>query len=167
MKKIFINPFWIKSLVLGGMAFSLVWIVASHTKIHFNRTDSAPYRAFICADFVRIGLGDYVSIEGHQADYFSGLHYTKKIAGVSGDAVMLKDMNMYVGRHLIGPLLHETTQGLKLSPLSIKKIPAGYVFVVGNHSRSFDSRYQEFGLVKASHIRGRCFGIGKRKVEQA
>ncbi|MBP6985484.1 MAG: S26 family signal peptidase [Alphaproteobacteria bacterium] len=167
MRKIFINPFWIKSLVLGGMAFSLVWIVASHTKIHFNRTDSAPYRAFICADFVRIGLGDYVSVEGHQADYFSGLHYTKMIAGIPGDVITIKDGGAFIGSRFIGTLLNETTQGLTLTPLDIKKIPAGYVFVVGNHSRSFDSRYQEFGLVKASHIRGRCFGIGKRKVEQA
>lgn len=166
MRKLWINPFWIKSLVLGGMAFSLVWVVASHTKIHFNRTDSAPYRAFICADFLRVSYGDYASIDAHKAEYFSGLHYTKKIVGLPGDVIKLKDGKMYVGSHLIGPLLHETTQGLKLSPLDAKDIPAGYVFVVGDHSRSFDSRYQEFGLVKNTHIKGRCFGIGKRKVEQ-
>jgi signal peptidase I len=167
MRKLWINPFWIKSLVLGGMAFSLVWIIACHTKIHFNRTDSAPYQAFICTDFIRVSLGDYVSIEGHKVEYFSGLHYTKKIAGLPGDAIEIKDEQLYVGRRLIGPLLTQTTQGLKLTPVTIRRVPAGSVFVVGDHSRSFDSRYQEFGLVKTTHIRGRCFGIGKRKVDQA
>jgi len=161
-----INPYWLKKLVLGGAAVSLIWAAVSHTKIYFNRTDSSPYQAFVCADFLRVSHGDYVSIEGHQADYFSGLHYTKKIAGLPGDVIEVKDEQLYVGGRLIGPLLSETTQGLPLSPLAINKVPDDSVFVAGDHSRSFDSRYQEFGLVKAAHIRGRCFGIGKRKVEQ-
>lgn len=167
MRKLWINPFWIKSLVLSVMAFSFIWVVASHTKIHFNRTDSAPYRAFICADFLRVSYGDYASVDGHKAEYFPGLHYTKKIAGLPGEVIEIKDGNLYVEKRLIGPLLHETKQGLKLTPIAIKDIPAGYVFVIGDHPRSFDSRYQEFGLVKATHIKGRCFGIGKRKAELA
>lgn len=164
MRKIFINPFWIKSLVLGGIAFSLVWILASHTKFHINRTDSAPYHAFVCADFLRVGYGDYVSIEGHQADYFSGLHYTKKILGVPGDVMELTDTQFSVGGRLIGTFLDETRQGLKLTPQKSAEIPVGFIFVAGEHSHSFDSRYKEFGLVPVGQIKGRCFGIGKRKV---
>lgn len=161
-----INPFWVRSFVLGVVAVSLICVVVSHTKIHFNRTDSAPHQAFICMDFLRVGLGDYASIEGHQAEYFSGLHYTKKVVGLAGDVIEIKDGQMYVGGRLIGSLLAQTTQCLKLTPVKTYKVPDGSVFVVGDHSRSFDSRYQEFGLVQAAHIKGRCFGIGKRKVEQ-
>ena len=162
-----INPFWVQSFVLGAVAASLIWVVASHTKIHFNRTDSAPHLAFICTDFLSVSLGDYASIEGHQAEYFSGLHYTKKIAGLPGDTIEIKDEQLYVGSRLIGPLLTQTTQGLKLTPVALRRVPTGSFFVVGDHSRSFDSRYKEFGLVQVAHIKGRCFGIGKRKADQA
>jgi conjugal transfer pilin signal peptidase TrbI len=162
-----ISPYWTRALLLSGMAIGLMWLIFSHTKIHFNRTDSSPYKVFICTDIMSVNYGDHVSIEGHQAEYFSGLHYTKQVAGLPGDVIEIKEGNLYVDGGLIGPLLPKTTQGLKLTPLAIGIVPQGSVFVIGDHPRSFDSRYQEFGLVKTAHIKGRCFGICKRKAEQA
>jgi conjugal transfer pilin signal peptidase TrbI len=160
-----ISPYWTRALLLGGAIIGLMWLVISHTKIHLNCTDSSPYRAFICTDIMSVNYRDYVSIEGHQAEYFSGLHYTKQVAGLPGDVIEVVDGQLYVGSRLIGQLLAETTQGLKLTPIAQSSVPEGSVFVVGDHPRSFDSRYQEFGLVKAAHIKRLCYGIGKRKAE--
>jgi conjugal transfer pilin signal peptidase TrbI len=161
-----ISPHWIRLLVLGAVVIGVIWVVVSQTKIHFNRTESAPYHAFVCIHGLNAGLGNYISIEGHPTEYFSGKHFTKRVAGLPGDVIEFKDGNMFAGNRLIGPLLAETTQGLKLTPMPTSKVPEGFVFVVGDHSHSFDSRYQEFGLVKTEDIKGRCFGLGKRKAEQ-
>lgn len=160
-----INPYWMKFMALGLLATSCLWIIASHTKFHINRTDSVPYHAFVCTDFLRVGYGDYASIDGHPTDYYAGKHFTKRVVGLPGDSVEVRDNRLYVKDQLIEPLLSITTKGLKLTPLDIPEVPAGAVFVVGDHPRSFDSRYREFGLVKKAHIKGRCFGFGKRKVE--
>jgi len=159
-----INPYWMKFMALSLLATSCIWILASHTRFHINRTDSAPYHAFVCMDFLRVGYGDYVSIEGHQADYFGELHYTKKILGIPGDIIEMTDAQLLVGGRLIGTFFEETSQGLKLTPQESAEIPIGFVFVAGEHSHSFDSRYKEFGLVPVGQIKGRCFGFGKRKV---
>lgn len=54
------------------------------------------------------------------------------------------------------PLLKRTKYGDPLTPLRAERIPAGYVFVAGDHPRSFDSRYEEFGLVPLDKIWGRA-----------
>lgn len=65
----------------------------------------------------------------------------------------------------IGPLLKETKDGKPLHPLKATIIPEGYVFVATSHPRSFDSRYEEFGLVKQEHITGKCFGLFPSKAQ--
>lgn len=58
------------------------------------------------------------------------------------------------------PLLHHTKEGRPLTPLVLNEfgmtIPKGYVFVAGDHPQSFDSRYEEFGLVPVEKIWGKA-----------
>ncbi len=76
----------------------------------------------------------------------------------------------------IFPLLKQTKEGNPLTPLSVKRIsegnntekiipegiipkgiiPPGYVFVAGDNPHSFDSRYEEFGLVPMEKIWGKA-----------
>lgn len=76
----------------------------------------------------------------------------------------------------IFPLLKQTREGNPLTPLSVKRfskgdiskeiifgrvipegiIPSGYVFVAGDNPNSFDSRYEEFGLVPMEKIWGKA-----------
>lgn len=76
----------------------------------------------------------------------------------------------------IFPLLKQTREGNPLTPLSVKGfsegsmskgmifkgvipeaiIPPGYVFVAGDNPNSFDSRYEEFGLVPMEKIWGKA-----------
>lgn len=72
----------------------------------------------------------------------------------------------------IFPLLKQTKEGNPLTPISVKRfsegdiskggiipeeiIPPGYVFVAGNNPNSFDSRYEEFGLVPMEKIWGKA-----------
>ena len=85
-----------------------------------------------------------------------------------------------LGSHHFGidifPLLKQTKEGNPLTPLSVKRfsegnntekiipegiipkgiIPPGYVFVAGDNPNSFDSRYEEFGLVPMEKIWGKA-----------
>lgn len=47
----------------------------------------------------------------------------------------------------IGPLFKQTRKGEALHPMESQIIPRGCLFVYGSHPQSFDSRYQEFGLI--------------------
>ena len=54
------------------------------------------------------------------------------------------------------PLLDQTKDGKPLTPLRVEIVPEGYVFVAGDHLRSFDSRYEEFGLVSQQNLWGKA-----------
>lgn len=54
------------------------------------------------------------------------------------------------------PLLEKTSQGKPLTPISAAIVPEGYVFVAGDNPNSFDSRYEEFGLVPIEKIWGKA-----------
>ncbi len=95
-----------------------------------------------------------VSIQGHSNKY------------VGFDPELLQFLG---SRHFgieIFPLLKQTKEGNPLTPLSVKKfsegrnpegiIPPGYVFVAGDNPNSFDSRYEEFGLVPMEKIWGKA-----------
>lgn len=88
-------------------------------------------------------------------------------------------LQLLASHHLeiaIFPLLKQTREGNPLTPLSVKRfsegsipkgmifkgvipeaiIPPGYVFVAGDNPNSFDSRYEEFGLVPMEKIWGKA-----------
>ena len=55
--------------------------------------------------------------------------------------------------------LHQNSRGQPLYPVENLTVHLGFVYVEGDDPRSFDSRYQEFGLVKVEHIIGRTFPL--------
>ena len=54
------------------------------------------------------------------------------------------------------PLQEKTSDGKPLTPISATSISEGYVFVAGDHPNSFDSRYEEFGLVPIEKVWGKA-----------
>jgi signal peptidase I len=99
--------------------------------------------------------GDIVSIQGHTPAYVGTHMFAKRILGLPGDRIIRKKHSLKIGDHVL-PLLRQTKEGHPLNALSLKVVPPGYVFVVGDHPRSFDSRYEEFGLVKMENIYGKA-----------
>lgn len=108
-----------------------------------------------------INRGDIVAIQDHKPQYLEGSYlFTKRVVGLPGDnitktkrGVEVKARNSSIST--IFPLLDQTIDRKPLTPLSVSIIPEEYVFVVGDHPRSFDSRYEEFGLVKMENIQGK------------
>ncbi len=155
--------FWKKPFVCFLSFGLLLAVILTQTHITLNQTPSLSYKVFLCINGLKLKKGDFISIHDHPTSYFKDIHYVKRLMGLPGDQIHLKNNQMYVEDVLIGSLQKTTNNGKPLHPLLIRRIPQGYVFVSADHPRSFDSRYEEFGLVKEKHIKGRCFGFFKSK----
>lgn len=122
-----------------------------------------------------IKRGDIVSIQDYEPAYVGKKPFAKHVLGLPGDLI-LKDKNTVVivpkicvsknpiskadmpitSEPIALPLLGKTSEGKPLTPLSANFIPEGYVFVAGDNPNSFDSRYEEFGLVPHEKIWGKA-----------
>lgn len=107
-----------------------------------------------------IKRGDIVLIQGHAPQYVGEKLFTKRVIGLPGDTIIkhqkgleIKAKNSSVST--IFPLLDKTKEGQTLTPLPLQSVPEGYLFVIGDHPRSFDSRYEEFGLVPMVKVWGK------------
>jgi type IV secretory pathway protease TraF len=87
----------------------------------------------------------------------NGLTIVKYLVGIEGDRITNEKNNIYVNAYYIGTA-QKTGQ---LTPIKDQIISKGYLFVSGTHRYSFDSRYEEFGLIKVSDLKGRAIGLGK------
>lgn len=148
--------------ILKYLIFNLVlllltgWLLLYYTGLHLCLTPSLNETHLILFQKIfPIKKGDIVYIEGHSYKHL-GIHpYAKRVIGLPGDPILRNNDTIKIG-DLIFPLIHKTTEGYHLTPLTNKVVPEGYLFVAGDHPRSIDSRYEEFGLVSQGNIYGRA-----------
>lgn len=147
-----------------GAWILLCWGVGCWTQLLKCQSDSLPNTSYILVlkgkNFTR---GDIVYIRDHKVKYVeTNKSLAKRVIGLPGDfiertveGIRLIPKNVSLSP-LIFPLLNQTSKGESLTPVSPQTIPEGYVFVAGDHPKSFDSRYEEFGLVRIENIKGRA-----------
>jgi conjugal transfer pilin signal peptidase TrbI len=88
------------------------------------------------------------------------MRFFKKVAGVAGDSIRVKDRTVIVNQTVIGIAKERAATGQVLTPIvpatrsEPMPIPAGFYFAQGLTADSFDSRYQQSGLVAQSAILG-------------
>lgn len=116
----------------------------------WNRTDSLAYTLFFrtVADSERLERGSYVSFK-HP---LSQIRVAKIIVGLAHDSLVIRADEIYVNHILRGKIQKQSPSGSKLTPISTQVIPEGYVFVWSPHELSYDSRYEEFGLIPVHTI---------------
>lgn len=121
----------------------------------FNNTYSLPHGLFITNPFeAPIKCGDYI-VFNHIA---SPDRVIKKVLGVEGDVIGHNANRVWVHEQQL-TLKSTRRNGTILTPLKTSVVPKGMVFVAGEHVDSFDSRYEEFGLVPLSDVRGRVWPV--------
>lgn len=125
-------------LTVGVIGDRLVWPV----------TGSVEPRLLI-ATFGVPAKGDYINIEmSHPmlATHEIGV-MTKRVGCMPGETLSRQGEEFFCQGEPVGKLLTHTTDGRPLTPFAWQggEIPPGKVYLVGDHLRSFDSRY--FGLV--------------------
>lgn len=156
LAKRFRKKYWIFSL-----CFLTAWIITSQTQLRECLSDSLDglhYILFLKSKSVK--RGDIVEIRGHREDHVGDLKkwpYSKRVLGVAGDHILHNGYGITIipKESYELSLLKETSKGKPLTPLSTNTIPEGYLFVAGDNPQSFDSRYEEFGLVPIEKIWGK------------
>jgi signal peptidase I len=144
------------------------WLITTFTQLQVSVSESLKgiHYLFVLKNSLfknSIQHGDVVYIKDFYPEYVGKKDLAKRIIGLPGDKIVagLKDLKVIPQKlashdtlHL--PLLDKTKDEKPLTPLKVHSIPEGYVFVAGDNLRSFDSRYEEFGLVPMDKIWGKA-----------
>ena len=127
-----------------GAFMAMGWWITTYTQLLESASESLEGIHYILVhkrDSIK--RGDIVLIQGHTSQYVGEKSFAKRIMGLSGDQIIkhkegleLKAKNSF--RSTLFPLLEKTKEGQVLTPLYSQIIPEGYVFVAGDHPRSFD-----------------------------
>ena len=149
----------VKSIIKAlGYFFSsiyFVFIVSQNLRFLISETDSLAQHYFIQVHPMTPKLNHYTVV---WSDWYQGL-IIKKIIGISGDKIWFDGGNIFVNNIKIGSCKNIATDGRILHPIATQTIPHDYAFLGAFHPQSFDSRYQELGLVAIDKLKGRVFPI--------
>ena len=102
--------------------------------------------------------GDYVSFFWlGDINYAKGVQFTKRVAGIAGDEVIVVGRNVFVNGNFIGMAKEVSKRGMPLEVIKPGRIPDGYIFVQGDHKDSLDSRYALCGLIDMKNVIGKSY----------
>ncbi len=158
---------WIKGVVFFGIVFALMTFLKDHVCLLYSTTASLPHRTFLKLKRMSPQKDGYTCFD---SPWYGG-NVVKKIVGVAGDRIVYDlEGNLWIkpprtARRQARPGLKVGTQkkqakdGRPLTPIKPGIIPRGMVFVMGSHERSFDSRYEEMGLIPLHALQGRVIGL--------
>lgn len=133
------------------MLFITIKALTHNVHLILNKTDSLPYKVFIQLPKISPTKGDYTLV----ASNWYGGNLIKKIIGVAGDEVFYTEAgDLKVGSEIVGTHKSKSRDNRDLTPIQSQVIPEGYVFLHAPHSSSFDSRYEELGLVSVNSLQG-------------
>ncbi|MFI5342792.1 MAG: S26 family signal peptidase [Chlamydiales bacterium] len=138
------------SFVGIGIYFAIPQILKkSSCCIIKNVSNSLPFSYFIGYRINEPTHGMYVTFEHPESEIL----LAKRIAGLSGDLIEIKNQQVYVNHIPYGIIQERSPSSRPLTAIQEGKIPYGYVYVYGTHPSSFDSRYAEFGLIPISQLK--------------
>ncbi len=143
------------TLLLGALLFVLPF----KSNILISKSDSLPHKIYLLVKGNNWKKGDLVAIKNFITQYTKNQHFTKKIVGIAGDVVAIEGKHILINGAKHAQLKEKTKNHKKLTPIVAQTIPQQYFFVIATHDDSFDSRYQEFGLVRENYIEGKVYPI--------
>ncbi len=130
-----------------------VWFL--HRKIAVTITPSLSHTVFYLESVTqeRIGRGDYVLFPlAHPVTQELGFTRTiKEVACVSGQVLITAGRDYFCDGTFLGTAKGYSLKGAKVENFAFSGvIPKGFLFVMGHHKDSFDSRY--FGLIREKDV---------------
>jgi conjugal transfer pilin signal peptidase TrbI len=128
--------------------------------VGFNTSESLPYHLFIVIKGQEIHKGDYAAFVAPNNKRFKPTTYfVKQAAGVEGDNVSERSGIFFINNQPIGKCLKKDAKGRILTPGMTGNIPKDTYFMVGDHERSFDSRYAQMGWIPKDQLIGRAYPL--------
>lgn len=150
---------WSKRFIYQALLFGFGLIVlfegiTRSTSLAINQSDSLPQKAFLILKGKDLKRGQYLSFKN---SWFKA-SLIKEVIGVAGDKIIQdEEGQIWIARKVGMPLSH-SKEGKPLHTITPGLIPFGYVFAYAPHPRSFDSRYQEVGLVSIDQALDQALG---------
>lgn len=148
-------------LTIWSFAYARLFVDPTpHSPLLFNWTPSLPYRmALMQYGHAAVRRGDLIvfSFTGEAQARYPGLRaqpFFKMVRGMPGDVVTVQGRLVYVNGEIAGLAKTHARDHHPLVPIAPMVIPSGHYYVLGTSPDSFDSRYQESGLVKAEQVLG-------------
>ncbi|GLK53539.1 signal peptidase I [Henriciella pelagia] len=150
-----------------GLVYAVIVIAAGYVALSYardrwafglNMTESLPHWAFLADADVMPRNGELVMFDPPENPYYDGA-FVKRIVGVAGDRIEVQGRRVYVAGVFVGEAKPVSQDGRALVAISPQVIPEGYVYVAGTHIDSYDSRYEEIGLIPIERIVGRAYPI--------
>lgn len=147
----FINRCFIKKVLIITLSIlTLFYIFEQNYTLVENSTASLPYRFFLLK---KKGIPKKHAFVLFKNERF-GVLMVKQVKGVEGSVLKFDaQRRLWVDDFCIGLCIDHMKDGSKLTPIKEGIVPKGYVFVYAYHTRSFDSRYAEMGLVSVQSIK--------------
>ena len=145
-----------RHLVIGSSIVLMMW--GFGVSFCFNVDDSLHYAFFVAKlNPINVSRGAYVIFEHTVLGQKKRL--IKRVIGVAHDEIKVKGNEVWVNEKKIGKLKSFSKTGLPLSSIQASVIPEGFIFVAGTHPDSFDSRYENFGLVPICEVLARAYPV--------
>lgn len=133
------------------------------SRLVFSFGDSVKYNLFWRVFQDRLFYDDYVVVKMPKEDPFAqGVNIVKKVGCLAGDELLVQGRNYYCIRSgdviYLGMAKERARNGMKVNQFNPcgggnecrVRVPEKYVFVIGDHKDSYDSRY--FGWVSYERI---------------
>jgi conjugal transfer pilin signal peptidase TrbI len=148
-------------VAIWSLAYVRLFIDATpRVPVLFNWTPSLPYRvAWLQHGPHQLQRGDFIvfSFAGEAQHRYPGLHgqpFFKIVRGLPGDSVTVSGRQVAINGEDVGAAKTKAYDRRPLAPIAPTVIPPRHYYVQGTSPDSFDSRYQESGLVRAEQVIG-------------
>lgn len=148
-----------KDMLWLGLIPLSIWFVINY-QFAWNKTESLPQKLFI----IKMGelplKYDYIMFYAPSTSTLkSKSTVIKKVIGVSGDVVTKTEQTFYINDKKIGIAKTHSLKGRLLREGKVGIIPKGKYFVWTPNKNSYDSRYDEIGLIDERYIIGVAYPL--------
>lgn len=139
------------AILLFVTMIGLIFLLLQEVRFLISETNSLKQSYFLHFPKIAPKAQNYTLV---WSDWYQGL-IIKKIVGLEGDQIWFdSDLQMFINDFKVGKCKSIATDGRPLHPLNSQTIPKDQVFLHASHGSSFDSRYQELGLLFKHQLQG-------------
>ena len=126
-----------------------------HFSLRIDVSNSLDEKGYLISNNKHPKRLDYIEFMPPQTSKApQGYSFVKIVKGVAGDRVTIKDRDVYINEEYVGTAQPQSKNGVNLQMISETIIPENHYFVWTPHEYSYDSRYQDIGLISANLIQG-------------
>lgn len=123
-----------------------------------NHTSSHKSKYFLVKKTKNVAMGDLITFKEPATGIYRDT-FTKKVIGVAGDAITVINRDVFINNAYVGTAKEKSKTGKVLHPIKPRVVGKGEYFVFSDSIDSFDSRYEEIGLINESDIYGVAFAL--------